>query len=48
MWKAFVTSDQQEIVSIDLDLRRVQTGTYYLSTTRERDQAAYDYPLRIR
>ncbi len=39
---------QQETLSVDLDLRRAHAGQYYLSTTHERDQASYYYPLQIR
>ena len=39
---------QQETLSVDLDLRRARAGQYYLSTTHERDQASYYYPLQIR
>lgn len=41
-------SGEQEMVSFALDLRSVKPGAYFLSTTREQDQAAYYYPLRIR
>jgi hypothetical protein len=41
------TGNQQEITA-DLDLRRVNTGQYFLSTTHEQDQAAYYYPLYIK
>jgi hypothetical protein len=39
---------QQEMLSVDLDLRRAHAGQYYLSTTPEQDQASYYYPLQIR
>jgi hypothetical protein len=47
---ASTTADrgQQETLSVDLDLRRARAGQYYLSTTHERDQASYYYPLQIR
>jgi hypothetical protein len=38
----------REEVSIDLDLRKAEAGPYFLSTTREQDQASYYYPLQIR
>lgn len=41
------SSDGQEKVSLDLDLRNAKAGAYFLSTTHEQDQAAYYYPLRI-
>jgi len=40
-------SNGQERVSLDLDLRSAKTGSYFLSTTHEQDQAAYYYPLHI-
>ena len=39
---------QQEMLSVDLDLRRAHAGQYYLSTTHEQDQTSYYYPLQIR
>ena len=39
--------DRQE-VSVDLDLRKSQPGSYFLSTTHEQDQASYYYPLQIK
>jgi len=38
----------QEKVVLDLDLRSVKAGAYFLSTTHERDQAAYYYPLQVK
>ena len=38
----------REEVSIDLDLRNSQPGSYFLSTTHEQDQASYYYPLQIK
>ena len=43
-----ISKGQQEILSVNLDLRRARAGQYYLSTTHERDQASYYYPLQIR
>lgn len=43
-----VAAGQQEKVSVALDLRKAKTGAYFLSTTHERDQAAYYYPLQIK
>jgi hypothetical protein len=40
---AICTGDRKE-VSIDLDLRNSQLGSYFLSTTYEQDQAFYYYP----
>jgi hypothetical protein len=39
--------DREEI-SVYLDLRKSQPGSYFLSTTHEQDQASYYYPLQIR
>jgi len=44
---ATVASGAEQKVSVDLDLRSVKTGAYFLSTTHEQDQAAYYYPLQI-
>jgi hypothetical protein len=44
---AIGTGDREE-VSVDLDLRNSQPGSYFLSTTHEQDQASYYYPLQIR
>ncbi len=41
-------SGQQETIAVDLDLRHAHAGQYYLSTTHERNQASYYYPLQIR
>ena len=38
----------REEVSVDLDLRKSQPGSYFLSTTHEQDQASYYYPLQIK
>lgn len=35
-------------VSIFLDLRKSKPGSYFLSTTHEKDQASYYYPLQIK
>lgn len=43
-----ISSENQETLVADLDLRRAKTGRYYLSTTHEQDQAAYYYPLEIK
>ena len=45
---ATVASGAQQEVSVDLDLRSVKTGAYFLSTTHEQDQTAYYYPLQIK
>jgi len=42
------SNDGEEKVSVELDLRSVKAGAYFLSTTHEQDQAAYYYPLQIR
>jgi hypothetical protein len=44
---AIGTGDREE-VSIGLDLRNSQPGSYFLSTTHEQDQASYYYPLQIK
>jgi hypothetical protein len=44
---AIAARDREE-VSIDLDLRNSQPGSYFLSTTHEQDQASYYYPLQIK
>jgi len=41
-------SEAQQKLSVDLDLRTVKAGAYFLSTTREHDQAAYYYPLQVK
>jgi len=41
-------SGAQEKVTVDLNLRSVKGGAYFLSTTHEQDQAAYYYPLQIK
>jgi len=45
---AALRSGTQEKVALDLDLRGVKAGAYFLSTTHEQDQAAYYYPLQIK
>ena len=45
---AALRSGAQEKVALDLDLRGVKAGAYFLSTTHEQDQAAYYYPLQIK
>jgi len=41
-------SGVQERVTVDLDLRKVRAGAYFLSTTHEQNQAAYYFPLQIK
>jgi hypothetical protein len=43
-----IGSGDREEVSVDLDLRNSQPGSYFLSTTHEQDQASYYYPLQIK
>jgi hypothetical protein len=43
-----IPSNGHERVSLDLDLRSAKSGSYFLSTTHEQDQAAYYYPLQIK
>ena len=42
------SNGDKEQVSVNLDLRKAKTGTFFLSTTHEQDQASYYYPLQIR
>jgi hypothetical protein len=42
------SNGDREEISVDLDLRKAEAGPYFLSTTHERDQASYYYPLRIK
>jgi hypothetical protein len=44
---AAIGNGDPEEVSVYLDLRKPQPGSYFLSTTREQDQASYYYPLQI-
>lgn len=43
-----IAAGEKEKVSVALDLRKVTSGAYFLSTTHEQDQAAYYYPLQIK
>ena len=43
-----VSDGSRELVTVTLDLRSATTGPHFLSTTREKDQASYYYPLDIR
>ncbi len=43
-----ISRGNQQIVSAVLNLQNARTGAYFLSTTYEKGQAAYYYPLRIR
>jgi hypothetical protein len=45
---AAIGNGDREEVSVYLDLRKSQPGSYFLSTTHEQDQASYYYPLQIR
>jgi hypothetical protein len=40
-------SGSQQQITVALDLRSAKAGKYYLSTTREAEQASYYYPVRI-
>jgi hypothetical protein len=40
--------DNQQRVRVDLDLRGVTAGRYFLSSTHEQDHASYYYPLEIK
>jgi hypothetical protein len=43
-----VADGSRELVTVTLDLRSAATGPHFLSTTREKDEASYYYPLDIR
>jgi hypothetical protein len=43
-----VADGSRELVTVTLDLRSAAVGPHFLSTTRERDQASYYYPLDVR
>jgi len=43
-----VADGEQQEITTGLDLRKTAAGPYFLSTTHERDQAAYYYPLQIK
>jgi hypothetical protein len=43
-----MSNSGREEVSVDLDLRKVGAGPYFLSTTHEQDQASYYYPLQVK
>jgi hypothetical protein len=43
-----VGDGSRETVTVTLDLRSAKAGPHFLSTTRERDEASYYYPLDIR
>jgi len=43
-----VSDGSRELVTVTLDLRSATVGPHFLSTTRERDEASYYYPLDIR
>jgi hypothetical protein len=45
---AAIGNGDGEEVSVYLDLRKSQPGSYFLSTTHEQDQASYYYPLQVR
>jgi hypothetical protein len=42
-----VASGPQESVIVTLDLRSIERGVYFLSTTREAEKASYYYPVTI-
>jgi hypothetical protein len=44
---ALANGDRTE-VSVNLDLRQSKPGAYFLSTTHEREEASYYYPLQIK
>jgi hypothetical protein len=43
-----VPKGNQQTVSVVLDLKNANAGAYFLSTTYEKGQAAYYYPIRIK
>jgi len=43
-----VSDGSRELITVTLDLRSTTTGPHFLSTTREKDEASYYYPLDIR
>jgi hypothetical protein len=43
-----VAEGSRELVTVTLDLRSAAVGPHFLSTTREKDEASYYYPLDIR
>jgi hypothetical protein len=43
-----VSDGSREVVTVTMDLRLAKAGSYFLSTTREKDEASYYYPLDIR
>lgn len=43
-----VGDGSRETVTVTLDLRSAKAGPYFLSTTREQDEASYYYPLQIK
>ena len=43
-----VSDGSRELITVTLDLRSATTGPHFLSTTREKDEASYYYPLDIR
>ena len=43
-----VADGSRELVTVTLDLRSAPVGPHFLSTTREKDEASYYYPLDIR
>jgi uncharacterized protein (DUF2141 family) len=42
------SNGENEVVSVELDLRAAKAGAYFLTTTHDQDQASYYYPLQIR
>jgi hypothetical protein len=42
------TGGSNDRVEVVLDLRKSPSGSYFLSTTHEQDQASYYYPLQIK
>jgi hypothetical protein len=43
-----VSDGSREVVTVTMDLRSAKAGPYFLSTTHEKDEASYYYPLDIR
>jgi hypothetical protein len=40
-------NDRRRTVTVPLDLRNTQAGSYFLATTHEQEEASYFYPLKI-
>lgn len=45
---AMTGGGDRESIFVELDLRKVKAGSYFLATVHEQDQASYYYPLQIK